>query len=90
MIVRILKVLQAKMSEIYPCHYSSTALISVMGSFQAVAFALCTERDWTQWKLTWNLRLLTVAYMVLLFNSFTKNTLIIITLILRKTSLYLI
>ncbi|GER47160.1 nodulin MtN21 /EamA-like transporter family protein [Striga asiatica] len=56
-------IVQTKMSEIYPCNYSSTALISIMGSFQTVVFALCTERDWSQWKLGWNLRLLTVAYM---------------------------
>ncbi|KAG8364095.1 hypothetical protein BUALT_Bualt19G0091000 [Buddleja alternifolia] len=56
-------IVQTKMSEIYPCPYSSTALISVMGSLQAVIFALCTERDWSQWKLGWNIRLLTVAYM---------------------------
>ncbi|EYU35419.1 hypothetical protein MIMGU_mgv1a008496mg [Erythranthe guttata] len=56
-------IIQAKMSEEYPCHYSSTALISVMGSFQAVVFALFTEKDFSQWKLGWNLRLLTVAYM---------------------------
>ncbi|KAK4491224.1 hypothetical protein RD792_001957 [Penstemon davidsonii] len=57
---------KAKMSEIYPCHYSSAALISIMGSFQAIVYALCMERDWNQWKLAWNLRLLTVAYMGIL------------------------
>ncbi|KAK4424357.1 WAT1-related protein [Sesamum alatum] len=56
-------IIQAKMSETYPCHYSSTALISVMGSVQAVVFALCTVRDWRQWKLGWNIRLLSVSYM---------------------------
>ncbi|XP_073282948.1 WAT1-related protein At1g68170-like isoform X3 [Primulina huaijiensis] len=56
-------IIQAKVSEKYPCHYSSTALISVMGSIQAVVYALCTERDWSQWKLGWDLKLLTVAYM---------------------------
>ncbi|KAK4405082.1 WAT1-related protein [Sesamum angolense] len=56
-------IIQAKMSETYPCHYSSTALISVMGSVQAVVFALCTVRDRSQWKLGWNLRLLSVSYM---------------------------
>lgn len=54
---------QAKMSAAYPCYYSSTALITIMGSFQAVSFALCVERDWSQWKLGWNLKLLTVVYM---------------------------
>ncbi|PIA47737.1 hypothetical protein AQUCO_01400383v1 [Aquilegia coerulea] len=55
-------IIQTKMSEKYPCQYSSTALMCVMGSVQAVIFALCMERDWTQWKLGWNIRLLTVAY----------------------------
>ncbi|XP_055822505.1 WAT1-related protein At1g25270-like [Solanum dulcamara] len=55
-------ILQAKMSELYPCHFSSTALISIMGALQSGVFALSTERDWSQWKLGWNLRLLVVAY----------------------------
>ncbi|KAF8404426.1 hypothetical protein HHK36_009311 [Tetracentron sinense] len=55
-------IIQAKMSARYPCQYSSTALMCVMGSFQAVIFAICVERDWTQWKLGWNIRLLSVAY----------------------------
>ncbi|GAB4841168.1 hypothetical protein Ancab_021912 [Ancistrocladus abbreviatus] len=54
-------ILQAKMSDKYP-PYSSTALMTVMGSIQAIAFALCAERDWNQWKLGWNVRLLSVAY----------------------------
>ncbi|XP_057978123.1 WAT1-related protein At1g25270 [Malania oleifera] len=55
-------IIQAKMSERYPCHYSSTALMNVMASVQSTTFALCTGKDWTQWKLGWNVRLLTVAY----------------------------
>ncbi|KAL9448175.1 hypothetical protein AB3S75_015614 [Citrus x aurantiifolia] len=55
-------VIQAKMSEEYPCQFSSTALMCVMGAIQAVVFALCMEKDWSQWKLGWNIRLLTVAY----------------------------
>ncbi|KAF8014012.1 hypothetical protein BT93_I1774 [Corymbia citriodora subsp. variegata] len=55
-------IIQTKMAERYPCHYSCTALISFFGSIQAVGFALCTERDWSEWKLGWNIRLLTVAY----------------------------
>ncbi|KAK3009491.1 hypothetical protein RJ639_013856, partial [Escallonia herrerae] len=53
---------QAKLSKRYPCHYSSTALIAVMGSLQGVIFALCMERDWSQWRLGWDIRLFTVAY----------------------------
>ncbi|KAM7482237.1 hypothetical protein LguiB_006820 [Lonicera macranthoides] len=55
-------IFQAKMSEKYPCPYSSTALISVIGAIQAVVLALCIEKDWSKWKLGWNIRLLTVAY----------------------------
>ncbi|KAB1206970.1 hypothetical protein CJ030_MR7G008114 [Morella rubra] len=55
-------IVQAKMSETYPCHYSSTALMCMMGAIQAAVFALCMERDWSQWKLGWNIRLLAVSY----------------------------
>lgn len=55
-------IVQAKMSERYPSPYSSTALMNIMGSVQAVVFALCMDRDLNQWKLGWNIRLLTVAY----------------------------
>ncbi|EEF34430.1 conserved hypothetical protein [Ricinus communis] len=55
-------IFQTKMSKIYPCHYSNAALMSIMGSTQCVIVALCMERNWTQWKLGWNVRLLTVFY----------------------------
>ncbi|TKY71295.1 WAT1-related protein [Spatholobus suberectus] len=54
--------IQAKMSKEYPCHYSSTALMSTAGAIQATAFGFCFERDLSQWKLGWNIRLLAVAY----------------------------
>lgn len=59
---------QAKMSKRYPCPYSSTALMSSMGSIQSVIFALCVERDWNQWKMGWDIRLWTAAYSVKLFD----------------------
>lgn len=52
------------MSERYPSHYSSTALMSLSGSLLSIVYALCLERDWSQWRLGWNVRLLTVAYSV--------------------------
>ncbi|GLT64936.1 hypothetical protein SLA2020_373970 [Shorea laevis] len=55
-------IVQTKMSEKYPCHYTSTALMCVMGAIQSLTYALCTEKDWSQWRLGWNVRLLTVAY----------------------------
>ncbi|KAK9914027.1 hypothetical protein M0R45_037826 [Rubus argutus] len=54
--------IQAKMSKRYPCPYSSTALMSIMGSIQSVIFALCVERDWNQWKMGWDITLWTAAY----------------------------
>ncbi|KAL4302193.1 hypothetical protein GQ457_10G023460 [Hibiscus cannabinus] len=54
--------LQAKMSEKYPCYYSSTALTCLFGAVQSVVYALCVERDTSQWKLGWDIRFLTVAY----------------------------
>ncbi|KAL2343734.1 hypothetical protein Fmac_005019 [Flemingia macrophylla] len=41
---------------------SALTLTSVTASIVSVIFALSTERDWRQWKLGWNLRLLTAAY----------------------------
>ncbi|MBA0782155.1 hypothetical protein Gotri_003018 [Gossypium trilobum] len=55
-------IIQAKMSVGFPYLYSSTALMCLMGSIQGALYALCTVRDWNQWKLGWNVRLLAVAY----------------------------
>lgn len=52
------------MSKEYPSHHSSTALMALMGALQASAYALCVEKDWSQWKLGWNIRLLTAAFAV--------------------------
>ncbi|KAJ1399148.1 EamA domain [Sesbania bispinosa] len=54
-------IIQTKMSEKFPWHYSIAALTSIMAAIQSIIFALCTERDWSQWKLDWNLRLLAAA-----------------------------
>ncbi|KAK7363197.1 hypothetical protein VNO77_05329 [Canavalia gladiata] len=55
-------IIQSKMSKEYPTHHSSTALMSLMGAIQATAFALCVEKDWSQWKLGSTIRLVTVLY----------------------------
>ncbi|XP_074312157.1 WAT1-related protein At1g25270-like [Silene latifolia] len=55
-------IVQAKMSQRYPCYYSSTALMCTMGTIQSLVFAVTVERDWRQWKLGWNIRLLAVAF----------------------------
>ncbi|KAL8162322.1 hypothetical protein V2J09_013811 [Rumex salicifolius] len=55
-------IIQAKMSKNYPCYYSSTALMNIMGAIQALVYALIADHDWEHWKLGWNIRLLTVAF----------------------------
>lgn len=48
----------------YPSHSTHTALMSTMAAIQSTALALGVERDWSQWKLGWNLRLVAVIYSV--------------------------
>ncbi|XP_057431623.1 WAT1-related protein At1g68170-like [Lotus japonicus] len=55
-------IIQRKMTERYDGHYTSTALMSFWASVLSFVFALFIERDWSQWRLGWNIRLLTVAY----------------------------
>ncbi|XP_057419424.1 WAT1-related protein At1g68170-like [Lotus japonicus] len=55
-------IIQAKMNQEYPSYHSSSALMSTMGAIQSTIIALCVDRDWSQWKLGYNIRLLTVAY----------------------------
>ncbi|KAI5414017.1 hypothetical protein KIW84_058238 [Lathyrus oleraceus] len=56
-------IIQAKMSEKFPWHYTSAALMSVMASIQSIIFALCVERgDWNQWKLGWDIKLFTALF----------------------------
>ncbi|KAD4179375.1 hypothetical protein E3N88_27966 [Mikania micrantha] len=55
-------IIQTDMVKTYPCPYSVAALTSFMGTIQSVLFGLCTERHWSDWKLGWDVRLLTVAY----------------------------
>lgn len=53
---------QTKLSERYPYPYSSTALVTLMGALLSLSFAFCVERDLSEWRLGWNVRLFTVAY----------------------------
>lgn len=53
------------MSEKFPWHYTSAALMSVMASIQSIIFALFKERDdWNQWKLGWDIKLFTALFSV--------------------------
>ncbi|XLR62484.1 hypothetical protein S83_013156 [Arachis hypogaea] len=50
------------MSRAYPYPYSGTTLMYVMAALLSVTFSFCVEKDLSQQKLGWNVRLLTVAY----------------------------
>ncbi|XP_058735691.1 WAT1-related protein At1g68170-like [Vicia villosa] len=55
-------IIQAKLNKEYPSQHSNAALMATMGAIQATVIALCIEKDWNQWKLGNNLRILTVVY----------------------------
>ncbi|RVW85746.1 WAT1-related protein [Vitis vinifera] len=74
-------IIQAKMGERYPCQYSSTALMCASATVQAIVYATCMERNWSTWKLGWNIRLLTVAYTGFLASGFMVT---LITWCIRK------
>lgn len=53
-------IVQAKAAVHYPCPYSITAMMTTWAAIQGVFFALCTEKDWSNWIMGWDIRLLTV------------------------------
>ncbi|KAH7680825.1 WAT1-related protein [Dioscorea alata] len=64
-------IIQAKMSEVYPCPYSTTALVCSMASLQSFLLAIIMQRDMAQWRLGFNIRLLAVSYAGILGSSMT-------------------
>ncbi|KAG9139836.1 hypothetical protein Leryth_026865 [Lithospermum erythrorhizon] len=54
--------IQKLLSDNYPYPYSSTALICVFGAIQSVVYALAFDRDWSHWKLEFNISLLVPLY----------------------------
>ncbi|KAI5661466.1 hypothetical protein M9H77_20789 [Catharanthus roseus] len=55
-------IIQAKAVAAYPCPQSFTALTVLMAAIQSPIFALCVQRDWSQWRMGWDIKLVTVAY----------------------------
>lgn len=55
-------VLQAFVLKSYPSKLLLTNLQCLLSSFQSFGIAIAMERDPQQWKLGWNIRLLSVAY----------------------------
>ncbi|XP_051132777.1 WAT1-related protein At1g68170-like [Andrographis paniculata] len=54
-------IIQAKAAAEFPFPYSITAMMTISAAIQGVAYALCVEKDWNEWKLGWNIRLFAVS-----------------------------
>lgn len=65
------------MGENYPFTYSASALFCITASIEATIYTIITDSNWSDWKLGWNLRLLSVVYTVntvlIPFNSVSIN-----------------
>lgn len=56
--------IQARVGEVFPCHYSIAALVCLFGAVQSALLALCFHRDAPHWRLGLNVRLYSSAYAV--------------------------
>ncbi|XP_043712459.1 WAT1-related protein At3g30340-like [Telopea speciosissima] len=54
--------LQSKIGKHYPCHYSSTAIMSFFGAFQSALLSLLFHRDISMWILKGRVEIFTVLY----------------------------
>ncbi|KAF7050209.1 hypothetical protein CFC21_058598 [Triticum aestivum] len=54
--------IQAKVVQVYPCHYSIAALVCVFGAVQSTLLTLCIHRDADHWRLGLNIRLYASAF----------------------------
>jgi drug/metabolite transporter (DMT)-like permease len=57
--------IQAKVGQVYPCHYSIAAMVCLFGAVQSTLLALCMHRDTDHWRLGLNIRLYSSAYAVI-------------------------
>lgn len=58
------KTYQERLVKVFPSTYWMTSLTSLVGSIQALVVGVFLVRDRAEWKLHWNLELLTVVYSV--------------------------
>ncbi|CAA7033415.1 unnamed protein product [Microthlaspi erraticum] len=55
-------VLMAKVGKQFGGNYWNIGLMNAMGGLVCMVVALCSEHDWKQWRLGWNISLLTTIY----------------------------
>ncbi|VVA94467.1 unnamed protein product [Arabis nemorensis] len=60
--------LQVKVSNRFGGPYWNATLMNMMGSVVAVLVALCWDMNLKEWRLGWNIRLLTIAYAAILIS----------------------
>ena len=67
-------IIQSNVGKIYPCQYSSTAIMSFFGVIQSVILSFSTSRDLSMWVLKGKVEIITVLYAVsLLFLQVKDN-----------------
>ncbi|KAH7685485.1 WAT1-related protein [Dioscorea alata] len=54
-------IIQAKAIKLFPCQYSLTALMCLMAAVQSASFALAMDSEWVQWRMGFDIRLLTAV-----------------------------
>ncbi|CAI9098500.1 OLC1v1035162C1 [Oldenlandia corymbosa var. corymbosa] len=59
-------IFQGKAAQCYPCPLSFAAVMVVMALVLNLIATSCLQRDWKEWKLGWNIRLIAVAFSGLL------------------------
>ncbi|KAL4331744.1 hypothetical protein AHAS_Ahas13G0530700 [Arachis hypogaea] len=55
-------ILQSTIGKLYPCRYSSTAIMTLFGAIQSAILALSTGRDLSMWIPNGRIQILTVLY----------------------------
>ncbi|CAL4901726.1 unnamed protein product [Urochloa decumbens] len=55
-------IIQARLVKIFPSKYWTTVLTCLIGSIECCVVGFCLDHDKADWKLKWNLQLLTISY----------------------------
>ncbi|KAI4338063.1 hypothetical protein L6164_016417 [Bauhinia variegata] len=55
-------IVQAKLLNAFPFKYCATMLTCIMATMQAAVVGLCIDRSTAAWKLSWDLKLVTILY----------------------------
>ncbi|ESQ34197.1 hypothetical protein EUTSA_v10009312mg [Eutrema salsugineum] len=62
LILQAILLLKAKIGKQLGGQYWNICMMNAMGSLVCIVVALCSDRNWKQWRLGWNISLLTTVY----------------------------